>query len=98
MDGINNMSQVTTGELSFLSVLVQGGGLAALGFFMRHWFNTVNTKLDNFASSQHACQLMLPEKYVQKHECEKDMAVHSASILKIAGKLNGGSLHHDSGH
>ena len=92
------MAQVTTGELSGLTVFVQVGGFAALGFLLKYWFNSVNSRLDKFADTQNACQLSLPEKYVSKHDCEKKMAVHDVSILKISGKLNGGSLHHDPGH
>lgn len=90
------MAQVTTGELSGLTILVQGGGFAALVFLLKYWFNSVNSRLDKFAQSQNECRLSLPEKYISKHDCEKQMAVHDVSILKIAGKLNGGSAH--AGH
>lgn len=92
------MAQVTTGELSGLAMLVCTSGITILGFFVKKWIDGIDQKIDQFAKSQNECRLTLPEKYVLKHDCEKDMAVNSASILKIAGKLNGGSLHHDSGH
>lgn len=70
-------------------------GLGALGFCIKHWISNIDKKMDQFAATQSQCRQELPEKYVLKHECEKDMAINSAAILKVAGKLNGGSLHHD---
>lgn len=90
------MAQVTTGELSGMVTLVCGGGFTILGYFVKKWIDGIDQKIDQFAKSQNECRLSLPEKYVSKHDCEKQMAVHDVSILKIAGKLNGGSAH--AGH
>ena len=90
------MSQVTTGELSGLAMLVCTSGITVLGFFIKKWIDGIDQKIDQFAKSQNECRLSLPEKYISKHDCEKQMANHDASILKIAGKLNGGSAH--AGH
>jgi hypothetical protein len=50
----------------------------------------LNSKYLSWASNQLKCQLELPEKYVQKKDCEHDMAVHDATLIRMAGKLNGG--------
>ena len=92
------MAQVTTGELSGMVTIIMGVGFAALGYFVKRLIDGIDTKLSDICANQNRCQRELPEKYVLKHDCEKDMGIHSASIIKVAGKLNGGSLHHDPGH
>lgn len=78
--------------------IIMGVGFAALGYFVKRLIDGIDAKLSDICANQNRCQRELPEKYVLKHDCEKQMAVHDASILKISGKLNGGSLHHDPGH
>lgn len=84
------MAQVTTGELSGLVTLFCGVGFGTLGFFVKKWIDGIDEKLDKYADTQNSCRLELPEKYVKKTDCEKDMAMHDASLIRLVGKLNGG--------
>ena len=84
------MAYVTTSEISgFLTVFI-GGCFAALGWFINRLVSNIDEKLKNICENQARCQMSLPEKYVQKHDCERDMAQHDAALIKVAGKLNGG--------
>ena len=84
------MAYVTTAEISgFLTVFI-GGCFAALGWFINRLVTGIDKKLTDICANQNKCQAELPLKYVLKTDCEKDMAVHDASIIRMAGKLNGG--------
>lgn len=89
-DIITDMAYVTTEEISgFLTVFI-GGCFAALGWFINRLVSNIDDKLKNICSNQLKYQLELPEKYVQKKDCEHDMAAHDASLIRLAGKMNGG--------
>lgn len=84
------MAYVTTSEMSgFLTIFI-GACFAALGWFVNRLVSGIDTKLKHICNNQLKCQLELPEKYVQKKDCEHDMAMHDASLIRLAGKLNGG--------
>ena len=90
METLLIMAQVTTGELSGLVTVFCGCGFAILGYCIKHWIDRIDKKLSNICANQTKCQIELPQKYVMKTECEKDMAMHDASLIRLAGKLNGG--------
>lgn len=84
------MAYVTTSEISgFLAVFI-GGCFAALGWFINRLVTGIDKKLFDICANQNKCQAELPLKYVLKTDCEKDMAVHDATLIRLAGKLNGG--------
>lgn len=84
------MAQVTTGELSGIVTLFMGSGFGLLAWFFNRLISGIDKKLSSICDRQTKCQLELPEKYVQKHDCERDMAQHDATLIRLAGKLNGG--------
>lgn len=84
------MAYITTSELSgFLTVFI-GGCFTVLGWFVNRLVKGVDEKLKHICENQAKCQIELPTKYVLKHDCEKDMAQHDASLVRLAGKMNGG--------
>ena len=88
------MAYVTTADISgFLTVFI-GGCFAALGWFINRLVSNIDKKLTDICANQNKCQAELPLKYVLKTDCDKDMAMHDASIIRLAGKLNvGRELH-----
>lgn len=84
------MGYITTTEISgFLTVFITGC-FTILGWFVNRLIKGIDDKLKNICDNQKRCQLELPEKYVLKKECERDMAQHDAALIRVAGKLNGG--------
>ena len=84
------MAYITTSEISgFLTVFI-AACFASLGWFINRLVSNIDKKLTDICANQNKCQAELPLKYVLKTDCEKDMAVHDATLIRMAGKLNGG--------
>ena len=81
-------------ELAQATIAALGVGITALGACVKYWVSGVDKKIDQLLDKQTSCREELPEKYIMKKDCEKEMARLEHNIIEIKGKSNGKALHH----
>lgn len=85
-------SYITTKEMMSFYAFITTTSIGLLGYFVKRWIDSVDSKLIEFGKNQNDCRLQLPEKYMLKHDCEKLSGKIEHEILVLQGKSNGKGL------
>ena len=90
---VGNSFKSNIPPIGFLTVFITGC-FTILGWFVNRLIKGIDDKLKNICDNQKRCQLELPEKYVLKKDCEREMGRLEHNIIESKGNSNGKGLHH----